>query len=68
MTWIVKIPSKPKLVKGMQKLMCCKFLCQERMKLIIDQTNPCDFVLNKTLQNVLKSLGAHPVNFKKTLC
>jgi hypothetical protein len=67
MIWILKIPSNPELVKGLQKLMCYKFLCQDRMKLIIDHTNPYDLVLNKIVQNVLRSLGAYPVNLEKTL-
>jgi len=67
MIWVVKIPSKPELVKELQKLMCCKLLCQDRMELIIDHTNSYDLILNKTVQNVLRSLGAYPVNLEKTL-
>jgi len=60
-----KIPSEPDLVKGLQKLICCKFLGRERMKLIIDQINPCDVVLKKTLQNVSRSLGSNLIILRK---
>jgi hypothetical protein len=40
--------------QGITKLICCKFLCQERMKLIMDQINPCNLVLKKTLQNYVE--------------
>jgi hypothetical protein len=62
---IVKILFELELVKGLQKLICHKFLCQERMKLIIDHINPCDLVLKKTLQNFLRSLDSNPVNLRK---
>jgi len=32
-----------------------------------DHTNPYDLVLNKIVQNVLRSLGDYPVNLEKTL-
>jgi hypothetical protein len=65
MICIVKIPSELELVEGLQKLIRCQFLCQERMKLIIVQINPCDLVLKKTLQNVLRSLGSNPIILRK---
>lgn len=51
--------------QGITKLICCKFLYQERMKLIIDQINPCDLVLKKALQNVSRSLDSNPVILRK---
>jgi len=51
--------------QGLQKLTCSKFLCRERMKLIIDQINPCDVILKKTLQNVLRSLVSNPIILRK---
>jgi hypothetical protein len=65
MICIVTIPFEAELVKESQKLICCKFLWQERMKLIIGQTNLCDLVIKKTLHHLLRSLGLNPSNLEK---
>ena len=51
--------------QGITKSICFKLVCQERMKIIIDQINPCGLVLKKTLQNVLKTLGSNPIILRK---
>jgi hypothetical protein len=52
--------NETELVKELQELICCKFLWQERMKLIIGQTNLCDLVMKKTLRHILRKLGPNP--------
>jgi hypothetical protein len=57
--------NEAELVKGSQELVCCNFLWQERMKLIIGQTNLCDSVMKKALHHILKRLGPNPMNLEK---